>query len=189
MVNVKGRAVFYLSVLAIGSAVACAIRFTRPSVASVPVQVSLAPALQGKGADWINLPAANRDQVLSLKGHVTVLHFWTFECINCEHNLHWYNSWAADYKPDDVQIIGVHSPELAEERIPENVRNAVKKDEIKYPVLIDGEGANWNNYRQEVWPAVYLIDKKGQIRQKWEGELGEAGNGEVKRAIEALRKE
>ena len=158
----------------------------------LPTQVAAvtAPALQGDG--WINVPAKDLARVKLFTGRVTVVHFWTFECINCRHNLPYYAKWAAAYKPEDVQVIGVHTPELETERVPDNVRSAVKAIGITYPVLIDGEGANWNRYHQEVWPTVYVIDKKGQLRYKWVGELqwdGQNGYGEVTKVIEALRKE
>lgn len=156
---------------------------------SGPASVS-APAL--KGSDWINVPAADVGRVSSFKGRVTVLHFWTFDCINCKHNLPAYAKWAAAYKPAEVQVIGVHTPELEVERDPANVRDAVKGLGITYPVLIDGDGANWNRYHQEYWPTVYVIDRKGEVRYHWVGELGyngKDGYAEVTRVIEALRKE
>jgi len=156
---------------------------------STPTSVA-APALTG--SDWINVPAEDVNRVSSFKGRVTVLHFWTFDCVNCKHNLPAYAKWAAAYKPSEVQLIGVHTPELAEERVPENVRAAVKGLGITYPVLIDTDGANWNRYQQEYWPTVYVIDKKGNVRYHWVGELGyngQDGYGAVTRVVEALRKE
>ena len=149
-----------------------------------------APAL--KGSDWINVPAADVDWVSSFKGRVTLLHFWTFECINCKHDLPAYARWAAAYKPTEVQVIGIHTPELAEERVPENVRAAVKSLGISYPILIDGEGTNWNRYQQKYWPTVYVIDKKGNVRYHWVGELGyngQDGYRAVTRVVEQLQKE
>ncbi|MHB8634882.1 MAG: redoxin domain-containing protein [Fimbriimonadaceae bacterium] len=149
-----------------------------------------APALKGK--QWINIAAADIANVTKFEGRVTVLHFWTFECINCRHNLPAYAKWASKYKPSDVQVIGVHTPELPAERVPANVRKAVKALGIHYPVLIDGDGVNWTNYHQEFWPTVYVIDKKGDVRYRWVGELGfngQNGFAEVTKVIERLRKE
>lgn len=143
---------------------------------------TIAPALIG--AEWINGTAAE------FKGHVTVLHFWTFACINCKHNLPYYQKWADKYK--DVQVVGIHTPELDFEKNPENVRAAVKDLGITYPVLIDGAGENWNRYKVDMWPTVMVIDKSGHVRYGWKGELqwnGQDGFGQLTKVIEQLRKE
>ena len=68
-------------------------------------------------------------------------------------------------------IIGVHTPETDEEKIPANVEKAVKAWGIAYPVLLDSNGQNWRRWEQEWWPTVYLIDKRGHVRYRWTGEL------------------
>ena len=40
---------------------------------------------------------------------------------------------------------------------------------------MDQKGENWNRWQQRFWPTVYLIDKKGRVRYRWEGELGWKG--------------
>ena len=68
----------------------------------------------------------------------------------------------------------------------------VKALGITYPILIDSQGVNWNHWEQQVWPTVYLIDKKGHARYRWTGELEyEHAGGEAKLAarIEELLKE
>src|SRR5882757_2662477 len=80
---------------------------------------------------WIN---SDGFTLASQKGKVVVLHFWTFGCINCQHNLPYYNKWQTDFAGDDVQIIGVHTPETSNEADPNNVTAQVKKLGIKYPV-------------------------------------------------------
>ncbi len=100
-----------------------------------------------------------------------MLHFWTFGCINCQHNLPYYNQWQADFAKDDVQIIGVHTPETSVEANPKTAATQVTKLKIKYPVAIDTDGATWKAYENRFWPSIYLIDKQGQIRYRWEGEL------------------
>jgi thiol-disulfide isomerase/thioredoxin len=143
-----------------------------------------APTLTGDV--WINSKAAD------FKGHVTVLHFWTFACINCKHNIPFYNRWAAKYEGAEVQIVGVHTPELEIEKKLENVKQAVKDYGINYPVLFDGDYANWNRYKVDVWPTVILVDKQGKIRYTWKGELqwdGQDGFGTLTRIIDKLRQE
>ena len=87
---------------------------------------------------WINSDGL---KIAHQKGKVVVLHFWTFACVNCQHNLPYYNKWQADFAKDDVLIIGVHTPETSFEADPKERCNASHEAEIKYPVAIDGDGA------------------------------------------------
>lgn len=134
---------------------------------------------------WINSDGL---KLADQKGKVVVLHFWTFGCINCQHNLPYYNTWQADFAKKGVRIIGVHTPETSVEADPKNVRKEVKKLKIEYPVAVDGKGATWKAYQNRFWPSVYVIDKQGKIRYRWEGELEYQGAGGDK-AVRAKIKE
>jgi len=85
--------------------------------------------------------------------------------------LPYYNKWQTDFAGDDVQIIGVHTPETSNEADPNNVTAQVKKLGIKYPVAVDGASATWKAYDNHYWPSIYLIDRQGRIRYHWDGEL------------------
>ncbi len=61
-------------------------------------------------------------------------------------------------------IIGVHAPEFAFERVPDNVRTAVRKLGIEYPVALDNDFDTWTAYANQYWPAKYLIDRRGRVR-------------------------
>ncbi|HVT12043.1 MAG TPA: redoxin domain-containing protein [Fimbriimonadaceae bacterium] len=138
------------------------------------------------GGEWIN------GNGQPFKGRITILHFWTFGCINCRHNLPYVAKWAAKYDPKEVQVVGIHTPELDFEKDPKNVEDAVKRLGIQYPMLIDAKGENWNRYHVEAWPTVVVIDKQGRVRETWVGELqwnGQDGFGEISRKIERLRQE
>ena len=144
------------------------------------------------GQTWFNVKPGDLNRVLNFKGRVTVLHFWTFECINCKHNLPSYAQWARQFPEDKVQVIGVHTPELPEERRVDNVQRAIKRLGVDYPVLIDNNGTNWAHYDLQAWPTVFLIDKRGRVRKSWEGELGYDGADgfqQLTRAIQELLKE
>ncbi len=85
-------------------------------------------------------------------------------------------------------MIGVHTPELESEKVLQNVEAAIRREGVKYPVLVDGDFANWNRWKQQYWPTVYVVDRSGQVTFKWEGELGYQGaNGEAQLA-EAIEK-
>ena len=69
---------------------------------------------------------------------------------------------------EKLTVIGVHTPETAAEKNTNNVVAQVKKLGITYPVLLDQSMANWRAWRQEVWPAIYLVDKRGRVRGRRE---------------------
>ena len=149
-----------------------------------------APELTGKV--WLNLPSGSALSLASRKGKVTILHFWTYGCINCRRNLPAYDRWHKRFASKGVVVIGVHSPETEAERDPTNVAKQVKELGITYPVLLDAELKNWNRWQQRVWPAVCLIDKRGWARYAWEGELewrGAGGEAKMTQLIEGLLKE
>jgi thiol-disulfide isomerase/thioredoxin len=147
----------------------CAVALQQP-------RYDTAPAISGK--KWLNTEAKEFDWK-TRAGKVTVVHFWTFACSNCKANLPAYAKVYTKFKDKGVDVIGIHTPELEIEKSDEGVSQAVDKYAIKYPVLIDTDGANWIRWKQQYWPTVYVVDGDGKIRFKWVGELGWQGqNGE-----------
>lgn len=123
--------------------------------------------------DWINTSPIKLQE---LRGKVVVVHFYACGCINCIHNYPWYHQWHDALKDKGVVLIGIHSPETASERDSANVRKKAEAENFKFPVLIDGKSENWNAWGNSMWPSVYLIDKRGYLRQFWPGELIWQGN-------------
>jgi thiol-disulfide isomerase/thioredoxin len=99
-----------------------------------------------------------------------LIDFWTYSCVNCLRTLPHLKAWDEAYRDDGLTIIGVHAPEFAFERVPENVRTAVRKLGIRYPVALDNDFATWTAYANEYWPAKYLIDRQGRVRYYHFGE-------------------
>jgi hypothetical protein len=88
-----------------------------------------------------------------------------------------------------VTIIGIHTPETESERSLDNLRRNVTERGIKYPVAFDAASKNWQAWANNMWPSVYLIDKRGQVRAWWYGELNwQGGHGEeqMRKKIEEL---
>lgn len=141
-----------------------------------------APELQG-AAEWINSPELN---LRDLRGKVVLIDFWTYDCINCQHSLPYVNAWAKKYADQGLVVIGIHTPEYPFERLPANVREAVKKHDIHYPVAVDNQYRIWNAFANQYWPAHYFIDAHGRIRHV---SIGEGGYGEQEEVIRALLKE
>lgn len=127
-----------------------------------------APKLVGAPDNWLN----TEGKPLSFeKGRVHIVHFWAFGCINCKRNLPAYSKWASQFAGKPLTVLGIHTPETAREKDPANVLDAMDRHGITYPVLIDGAGINWRRWRQQMWPTVYLVDKRGHVRAYWMGEL------------------
>lgn len=98
-----------------------------------------------------------------LRGKVVLVDFWTYSCINCVRTLPYITSWDQKYRKDGLVIIGVHSPEFEFEKRIDNVRAALVKYGIHYPVALDNDLATWGNFDNEYWPAHYLIDRDGRV--------------------------
>jgi peptide-methionine (R)-S-oxide reductase len=144
------------------------------------------------GTSWLNTPAGKPLSLASRRGKVTIVEFWTYGCSNCRANLPAYARWHKKFADKGVAVIGIHTPETPGERDPKSVARQVKALGITYPVLLDANRENWNRWKQQYWPTVYVLDKSGRVRTKWEGELAYGGrNGEAKIAalVEDLLKE
>jgi len=113
------------------------------------------------GGEWFN---SNPLTISSLKGKVVLVDFWTYTCINCQRTLPYLKDWYEKYKDDGLVIVGVHTPEFEFEKNAENVGEAIKDFELKYPIVQDNNYATWNAYSNRYWPAKYLVDKDGFIR-------------------------
>jgi cytochrome c biogenesis protein CcdA/thiol-disulfide isomerase/thioredoxin len=116
---------------------------------------------------WINSrPLSLR----SLRGKVVLVDFWTYSCINCLRTLPYLTSWDARYRSKGLVILGVHTPEFAFEHDLGNVRGAVKRLGVRYPVALDNDFGTWNAYGNQYWPADYLVDQAGHVRDVHFGE-------------------
>jgi thiol-disulfide isomerase/thioredoxin len=130
--------------------------------------------------DWINSEAL---KLKDLRGRVVLIEFWTFGCYNCRNTLPHIKDWDNRYREKGLTVIGVHSPEFAEERIAENLRRQVDSLGIRYPVVSDNDYQTWNAYNVEAWPTLFLLDKQGRIR--WM-RVGEGDYDEAERLIQKL---
>jgi cytochrome c biogenesis protein CcdA/thiol-disulfide isomerase/thioredoxin len=119
-----------------------------------------APELAGL-TNWINSKPLTLQK---LRGKVVLVDFWTYSCINCLRTLPHVKAWYQTYRKDGLVVLGVHTPEFAFEHVPSNVRGAVHRLGITYPVALDNDYSTWNAFHNQYWPAKYLIDRRGHIR-------------------------
>jgi len=129
---------------------------------------------------WLN--SAPLD-VAQLRGKVVLVDFWTFDCINCAHTLPHVKDWYARYHDKGLVVVGVHTPEFAFEHDTGNLKNAIKRFGIEYPVAQDNQYATWNAYGNEYWPALYLIDQNGKLVYS---HYGEGSYEQTEQAIRGL---
>ncbi len=129
---------------------------------------------------WLNSPPLTPQ---SLRGKVVVVDFWTYSCINCLRALPYVESWYEKYKDHGLVVIGVHAPEFAFEKDPNNVRRAVADLKITYPVALDNDYAIWQAFNNQYWPAHYFIDATGHIRAH---HFGEGNYDESEQTIRTL---
>ncbi|MGH9475227.1 MAG: cytochrome c biogenesis protein DipZ [Terriglobales bacterium] len=137
------------------------------------------PSLAGATA-WINSPPLNAK---SLRGKVVLVDFWTYSCINCLRSLPYLESWAQKYRDQGLVVIGVHSPEFAFERDVNNVRAAVTRLKLTFPIAVDSNHRIWDAFNNEYWPADYFVDAQSQIRFH---HFGEGQYDESERVIQEL---
>lgn len=94
---------------------------------------------------------------------VVLVDFWTYSCINCQRTTPYLNAWYEKYKDKGLVIIGIHTPEFEFEKEYNNVKAAVEKFGIKFPVVLDNDYSTWSAYKNQYWPRKYLIDIDGYI--------------------------
>jgi thiol-disulfide isomerase/thioredoxin len=121
----------------------------------------------GGATEWLNTEPLGPDE---LGGHVVLVDFWTFTCINWLRQEPYVRAWSQAYRNDGLVVIGAHTPEFSFEHELDRVREAAKVRGIDYPVALDNEYEIWRAFDNHYWPALYFIDADGVIRDHHFGE-------------------
>jgi cytochrome c biogenesis protein CcdA/thiol-disulfide isomerase/thioredoxin len=133
--------------------------------------------------DWFNTPGNRPLTLAGLRGHVVLIDFWTYTCINCLRTLPFLKGLYSQYHKYGLDIVGVETPEFTFEQEASNVSQAVHSDGINYPVVQDNRYGTWNAWQNQYWPAEYLIDAKGKVRHV---QFGEGDYKQDEAAVRAL---
>jgi cytochrome c biogenesis protein CcdA/thiol-disulfide isomerase/thioredoxin len=136
--------------------------------------------------DWFNTPGGKPLTMEGLRGKVVLIDFWTYTCINCIRTLPYLEAWQQRYGRDGLVVVGVHSPEFPFEKDADNVRAAIRQNHLTYPVVQDNDLATWDAWGNQYWPADYLVDAQGNVR---DAHFGEGNYDETERAIRTLLRE
>jgi thiol-disulfide isomerase/thioredoxin len=117
---------------------------------------------------WINdtVPAGRKE----LQGRVLLFDIWDYTCINCLRTLPYLREWHQRYQHLDFILIGIHTPEFPFAKEPENVRRAVQRLGIRWPVVLDNDQAIWTAFANRYWPTKYIADRSGYLRYRHAGE-------------------
>jgi thiol-disulfide isomerase/thioredoxin len=121
-----------------------------------------------------------------IEGKVVLYDIWTYSCINCIRTLPYITAWDDKYADQGLLIIGIHSPEFEFEKNPENVKMAIDKHGISYPVVLDNDMKTWKAFGNQYWPRKYIADHEGYIRYD---HIGEGRYQETEKVIQKLLKE
>ncbi len=90
------------------------------------------------------------------RGKAVLVEFWDFCRVNNLRTLPYLRAWHERYAEAGLRIIGVHTGGFPPARDEDNVRRAVERLEIPWPVVIDTDLEVWDLYGNEGWPARYL---------------------------------
>jgi thiol-disulfide isomerase/thioredoxin len=137
--------------------------------------------------DWINSAPLT---LAALRGKVVLVEFWAFECVNCLNSRAWVQSLERSRAAGGLVVVGVHTPELSEERFPDAVRKAVVRLGIHDPVMIDEDSSYWTALHAQYWPTFCLIGRDGLLYACVPGEMhtGDPRAVKVEQALDLLLK-
>lgn len=149
-----------------------------PAHADLP---DFGPAPEFTNESWLNSDVPLR--LSQLRGQVVLLDMWTFGCINCINITPYVQDWHTRYAEQGLVVIGNHFPEFSYERDIANIRDALPKLGITYPIAQDNPGDMWRAWSNRYWPTIYLIDKQGHVRYT---HIGEGGYEMTEAAVQVL---
>jgi thiol-disulfide isomerase/thioredoxin len=129
---------------------------------------------------WLNSAPLS---IAGLRGKVVLVDFWTYDCYNCVNTLPYVTRLYQAYRDKGLVVVGVHTPEFPFEKSTANVQTALQRHGITYPVAQDNDYATWNAYRNQYWPAQYIVDQNGIVVYEHDGE---GHYEEIERTIQQL---
>lgn len=132
-----------------------------PAAGRNPMAPELETAVAVEEA-WLNTDRPLR-LAEELRGHVVLLDFWTYCCINCMHVLPDLAYLEEKYGDEPFVVVGVHSAKFESEGERASIRNAMFRYGIQHPVLIDTGMALWRRYGVRAWPTLVLIGADGRL--------------------------
>ena len=140
-----------------------------PAFAPVDWKIYAAPDF-GAGDVWLDQGTTTPHHISGYRGHVVLIDFWEFTCINCIRDFAILKVWYTKYRPYGFEVVGVHFGEFAIGFKVDNVRTAAQRFRLPWPIVADQNGETWKAYAANGWPNRYLLNPQGEIVMKVEGE-------------------
>lgn len=136
-------------------------------------------------AEWFNSPPL---ETADVRGKVVLVDVWTYGCWNCYRSFPWLKALEERLADRDFTVVGIHSPEFEHERDAARVAARIAEFGLDHPVMMDNDFAYWRALQNRYWPAFYLVDRQGTIRQRYVGETheGDPRALEIEEQIRAL---
>jgi hypothetical protein len=116
---------------------------------------------------WLNAAPLRMDKQ---RGRPVLVEFWDFCRVNSLRTLPYVKAWHERYAEDGLRVIGVHTGGFPPSQDEEQIRAAVERLGIEYPVVIDARLEVWDFYGNEGWPGRYLWDTRGALYSMHYGE-------------------
>jgi cytochrome c biogenesis protein CcmG, thiol:disulfide interchange protein DsbE len=101
----------------------------------------------------------------SFRGKVVLLDFWATWCAPCQVEMPRFAQWQRQYGPQGLQVIGISMDDE-----PAPARRLYLKLKLNYPVAMGDEKLGGLYGGVLGLPLIYLIDRDGTVRAKFQGE-------------------
>jgi thiol-disulfide isomerase/thioredoxin len=137
----------------------------------------------GADAVWLDQGAPAPHHISDYRGHLVLIDFWEYTCINCIRDFGVVKRWYGKYHQYGFDVIGVHYGEFNFGFNVENVRAAAQRFRLPWPVVADQKGSTWKAFAADGWPNRYLVNPQGKIVMKV---FGESHNRELETKIREL---
>ncbi|PTQ72279.1 TlpA disulfide reductase family protein [Pseudomonas sp. GV071] len=106
-----------------------------------------------------------------LEGQWLVINYWAEWCGPCRTEIPELNALAEQLKAKHTQVLGVNFDALQGDAL----SKAADTMGIRFAVLAQDPGERFKLPRSEALPVTYLVDPKGQVRERLLGEQTAAG--------------
>ena len=146
----------------------------------VPAEAEIYAPMFPARMPWVNSAPLRMDKQ---RGRPVLLEFWDFCRVNSLRTLPYLKAWHERYEGAGLRVIGVHTGGFEPSREEGNIRAAVERLGVEYPVVIDTDLEVWNLYGNEGWPGRYLWDPELKLHSM---HYGEGAYEETEREIQAL---
>jgi thiol-disulfide isomerase/thioredoxin len=136
---------------------------------------TFAPQLTGLSAATGTLPAS----VNALRGRVAVIEFWATWCGPCRMTMPVLDGWQSRYGAQGLSVIGITTEP------PTNAATFATQIGVHYSIASDPSGATSTAYGVRNIPTVFVIDKRGVVREVSIG-YDPGTNGQIELLVQRL---